>query len=405
MVERVQVQIDAKDNASGVLRGITAQFGQLGNVVNELTGKSVNWGNVTALAAQAAVNGLKESVKATVTYANEVRSLALISGTGAEEASRLLQVMDDFKISADQVKLATRALTNQGLSPTIETLARLSDEYNQLNPGQEQAAFLMKNFGRAGLDLAEAMSKGGDSLRAMGSSVSESLILTDEAVRQAREYELALDELNDRILGIKVSIGSELIPVLNDWFDENARINQLVRDGVPLLQAQIQVARESVAPIDSATRSYQAWGSAIENAGGNAADAAVDVKSLLDMQLKLNDATDTQIKQMAYQDLYKQLAEDADGLTESEKAALDEIGMQLGIFDQKAVDTAARIDELNQKFADGVIDINNYAAAIRQIPTQVNTTLTTTTLGAGGSTGTGLGADSGFGYGLDDIGP
>jgi hypothetical protein len=399
MVERVQVQIDARDNASGVLRGITASFGQLGNVVNELTGKSVNWGNVTALAAQAIVNGVKESVRATVQYANEVRSLALISGTGAEEASRLLQVMDDFKITADQVKLATRAMTNQGLSPTIETLAQLSDEYNQLNPGQERAAFLMKNFGRAGLDLAEAMSKGGDSIRSMGLAVQDGLIITEEDLIAAREYELTLDEWNDNIQAIKVSIGSALIPALNDQIAVTERTNELVRQGLTAQEALEQAWREQRPVIDSATQSYMAWGKAVQDAGADAGIASQDFKKLLDMQMKLNDATQTQINQMAYQDLYKQLADDADGLTQSEKAALDEIGMQLGIFDQKAVDTAARIEELNQKFIDGTIDINNYSAAIRQIPQYVNTTISTTTIGGAGSGSTGLGADSGFGWG------
>lgn len=399
MVERVQVTVEAKDAASGVLRGITAQFGLLGNIVDELTSKNISWGNVTALATQAVIKGVKETIAATVQYANEVRSLALISGTGAEEASRLLQVMDDFKITADQVKLATRAMTNQGLSPTIETLAQLSDEYNQLNPGQERAAFLMKNFGRAGLDLAEAMSKGGEGLREMGESVDESLILNELAVAQARQYELALDDWNDAVLGLKISIGTELLPALTNIIkvtDDGARAAELAAEkGIVLAEANRNQQRTF---LELAAAEREQTG-ALELAAQAAQEAATgEFKKLLDMQMKLNDATQTQINQMAYQDLYKQLADDADGLTAAEKTALDEIGMQLGIFDQKAVDTANRIDELNQKFVDGVIDINNYSAAIRQIPTYVNTTLSTTTIGGAGSGSTGLGADSGFGW-------
>jgi hypothetical protein len=399
LAEKVVVEVQAKDNASAVLRGISKQFGSLGTAIGGLSVASAGWGAIVAAAGTIAVNAIKDTVKATVDYANQVRSLALISGTGAEDASRLLQVMDDFKITADQVKLATRAMTNQGLSPTIETLARLSDEYNQLNPGQERAAFLMKNFGRAGLDLAEAMSKGGDAIRIMGENVQNGLILTEESVRAAREYELALDEWNDSIQALKISIGSELIPALNEEIDR-LKIEKLLMDsGTDAATAHAISFKLIRMEADSGTQSYQAWAKAVEQAGSSAEIAATDQKKLLDMQMKLNDATQTQINQMAYQDLYKQLADDADGLTQSEKAALDEIGMQLGIFDQKAVDTAARIEELNQKFIDGTIDINNYSAAIRQIPQYVNTTISTTTIGGAGSGSTGLGADSGFGWG------
>jgi len=96
--------------------------------------------------------------------------------------------------------------------------------------------------------------------------------------------------------------------------------------------------------------------------------------------LKINDATLEQIKQMAYQDLYKQLAEDADGLTQAEKASLDAIGIELGIFDQKAVDSAARVQELNAAFVSGTIDIANYTAAIKGIPAYVSTVISTTTV-------------------------
>ena len=43
---------------------------------------------------------IKDSVDTVFKYDEAVRQLAEVSGTGAEESSRLLQVLDDFKLVA-----------------------------------------------------------------------------------------------------------------------------------------------------------------------------------------------------------------------------------------------------------------------------------------------------------------
>lgn len=160
-------------------------------------------------------NTLVNTVKDTLAYDDAVRQLAYVSGQGAEESSRLIQVLDDFKLSSNDVLTATKALTKQGLSPTLETLAALSDQYNTLNPGQERAEFLMKNFGKTGLQFAEAMSKGGDALREMGNEVEKSLIRTDAQIAKTRLAELAFDRWADKVEALKVTVGSGLIGVLD----------------------------------------------------------------------------------------------------------------------------------------------------------------------------------------------
>src|SRR5689334_16612880 len=133
MTARIQIVVEAKDASSGVLRAVTSQFGMLGNVVEELTAKNVNWGNVTQQAALLVIDGLKSSINATIQYADQVRALSTVSGESTEETSRFIQVLDDYKISAEDAMTATRALTKQGLAPNINTLAQLSDQYLALN--------------------------------------------------------------------------------------------------------------------------------------------------------------------------------------------------------------------------------------------------------------------------------
>jgi len=91
MPERIEIRFEATDAMSGVLRGILGQFGQMGTLIGSLTESNVRWGNVAADATSLVVNGLKDVIKQTVTYAAAVQSLSAISGASTEETSRFIQ--------------------------------------------------------------------------------------------------------------------------------------------------------------------------------------------------------------------------------------------------------------------------------------------------------------------------
>lgn len=141
-------------------------------------------------------------------YAGQVRDLALVSGTGAEEASRLLQVLDDYQISAQDVTAATRAMTKEGLTPSIDTLAKLSDQYLQINDAQARNEFIIKNLGRSGLQWVNVLQQGSDAIREQSGEVSKSLILNDEMIEKAEKERLAMDALADAWQGFKVQVGA-----------------------------------------------------------------------------------------------------------------------------------------------------------------------------------------------------
>ena len=165
-------------------------------------------------------------------YSAQVRDLALASGTTATEASKLLQVLDDYQITADQVTAATKALTKQGLAPTIDTLATLSDQYHGLNSAQERNAFVLKNLGKAGMDYVNVLNQGGDAIRKMADEVNRNLILSDAQVKQAEEARLAVDALADAWQGIKIQVGAavgEMIIATDRHKDSLEEINQFLR--------------------------------------------------------------------------------------------------------------------------------------------------------------------------------
>jgi len=151
-----------------------------------------------------------DSYKTYQNYAQQVRDLSTISGTGAEETSRFLQVLDDYQISAEEATAATRFLTKQGLTPTIDTLAQLSDAYLALQDPMERNEFVLKNLGRGGMQWVNVLKQGGDALRAAGDDVNGWLLLSDEQIAKVEQQRLAMDALADSWQGLKVQAGAAI---------------------------------------------------------------------------------------------------------------------------------------------------------------------------------------------------
>ena len=248
MAEKVQIEIEAVDAASGILRGITGQFGDMGRAGEELVNMFATQAHAADLAAQSitdvsvsaddvaraneiaqaatarfaeqlTVMAIKlgvDSVEAAVKYNEEIHKLSQMSGIGMEASSRLVQVLDDFGVEAEQLTPIIKAMTKEGLAPNIETMAMLSDKYLAIQDPVERNAFLFKNFGRAGDDLTKAMNAGGDAIKKMSDGVSENLLATNEAYAASEKYRLSLDNLKDTGYGLQVAFGNSVIPALDD---------------------------------------------------------------------------------------------------------------------------------------------------------------------------------------------
>lgn len=373
MPERVQIIVEAKDATSGVLRGILGQFGAMGGLIEELTSKNISWGSVAERATTMIIDGMKEAVQETVKYAAEVRNLSQISGTSTEETSRFIQVLDDYGLSADDATTATRALTKNGLTPTIETLAKLSDEYLNANTVQERNKIIIDNLGRSGLAWVNVLNQGSAAIKEQGAAVSESLILTQKNVQAARDYELALDSWDDAFQGLKISVGTSLLPTLTSMLtslDDNRLAAKMARDaGVDLAHATLDQRREFM----EAAKAAREHATEIKNAGEAANATAQDFSGLLSMTEQLADATEESLARVAYANLKAQLS--VDGLTQSEMDMAINAAEALGIFDAKAAESARKTQELTQQFIAGQISATDYANAIKKIPATVTTTV------------------------------
>ena len=176
------------DEAGDALRKYTQQAEQAGNSSSDAAKKSTtSWTEFRSMystvldVARVGVQVWEETVGVTVELANNVRQFRDVTGQSAEESSRLLQVLDDYKITVGQAEQATKKLAKDGMEFNISTLAKLSDEYLKLNSNAERTQFLYDKFGKSGTDFAEIMLQGSDAIMEANASISENLILTDKA--------------------------------------------------------------------------------------------------------------------------------------------------------------------------------------------------------------------------------
>lgn len=216
MANVIEVVLKAVDQATDVIRGVADNTSSAGarmsmsftelNSIMAIAGQV--WGTVQKVAEQ--------TVGAVVDYNKSILDLSLSLGVTTEEASRLVQVMDDFGISQGEVEAALKMMTKNGIQPTIANLAALSDEFNSINDPVERAQRMSQLLGRNWAVLTPVLSAGGKTIKGMAAEVSGSLVVTAEAAKQTEAYRLQVDQLSDAWTAAKQTIGLAAIPVLTD---------------------------------------------------------------------------------------------------------------------------------------------------------------------------------------------
>ncbi len=334
-----------------------------------------------------------------VDLANDVRSLRDVTGQSAEESSRLIQVLDDYKITVEDADKATKKLASEGMEFNIQTLARLSDEFLKLNPGVERTTFLYDNFGKSGDKFAEIMLQGGDAILAANDAISKNLVLSDKQLKAARDYEKALDDTTDSITGLKVAIGNELLPIGNDllsviqkqidagleWQDLIGPLG-LIDNFNKLKEAQFEskiasmdmaegmketasAAKDNTVALDDTTVSVEDFTKAnqdyLNSIGGLTKELDNQKEKLDEIKEKYGensqeyaDAT-AEFEQNTHRRMLAMLEEQlsVDGLNEKETTFLLEQGVKWGIYSEEAI-TAMQNIQKQVDAMERLIDIN-----------------------------------------------
>lgn len=151
-----------------------------------------------------------------VSYAAEVRGLSQAFGLSAEESSKLIQVADDLKVSTGTLQTAFREMAKNGIAPSVDSIKRLAAQYQAIDDPAQRAQFALENFGRAGLEMTPLLLQSASAIDELTASAEQAgLVLSQDAVDAAREYEIQMDSLQDSIKGTQIAIGNGLLPTVN----------------------------------------------------------------------------------------------------------------------------------------------------------------------------------------------
>jgi hypothetical protein len=187
------------------------------NAINGVRGAIFTMNQAMQLAQQV-IRGVNQvidqTVGAYVKYADQVRSLSQLTAQSAQSTSRLIQVTEDYRIEVGDLTAASKKLATEGLSMNVETIAKLSDEFLKLHTGSERQLFLTEHLGRASSQWTNILMQGSEAILARNKSVNQALILDEAALKKAQEYGMALDDVSDAAMALKISLGEYLLPVV-----------------------------------------------------------------------------------------------------------------------------------------------------------------------------------------------
>jgi hypothetical protein len=281
-------------------------------------------------------------------YAGSVRDLAIASGTTAKEASTLLQVLDDFQISADDITAAMKAMKENGMVPTLGTLAQLSDQFRAIKDPAERLKFAQDNLGKSYASYLNVLSQGSKVLLENAAAVNKNLILTDAQIAQAEQQRLAIDALSDAWEGLKIQVGAKLgdgIIQMNKNIEESGTLVGILKFGFDDLYKiffKLDVVETG------ASRSATAW-----------MDALGGVTAITEEQIKAQEELNKQLQETNAQAINGAI--DIQKTNDDFLASQKEIGDQIvELQAQKATyypwevekiqETQDKIDELSAKY-------------------------------------------------------
>ncbi|HRF49106.1 MAG TPA: hypothetical protein PLC98_15850, partial [Anaerolineales bacterium] len=190
----------------------TSGFDDLSNVFEGLTGMSLS----TTLSIAGLVMVLKEgleiagaSTERYLEYTEQVRGLSDAYSLSARQASTLVQVLDDARVKPASVETAFRKMAENGIQPSIENLADLSERFESIRNPIEKAAFLSDQFGqRAGPEMAKLLALGKTSILEYAEAARDAnLTLTAADLAAAERLKAARDELADAQTRLDITVG------------------------------------------------------------------------------------------------------------------------------------------------------------------------------------------------------
>lgn len=341
--------LDLKANANTLDRGLTEGKNKVTGAMDKLNVQAVRVGTMLGNLGAAAVQSIgqqivaagKESLNKFLDYAEKIQQVQRALGTTVDESARLIQVADDVGVAYESMTSAMALASKNGIEVNIEGLAKLADEYVKLAPGVERAEFAADKFGRGWQAMVPILEKGGDGIRKINDGIAEGLLPTEEAIRQAEEYKIAVDNLSEAWEQFIYRVAPKILEWTNkqlndeldlmraremakeagigmwDWIGE-----EKIQEFISLARAEREAATEAkrlATANEEATGSFDASTSAIDDnksAITEATNAYDQFKNKLDDVSRTNREAESFIQ--SYSDFQK-------GYAKNHKEAIDEV--------------------------------------------------------------------------------
>lgn len=227
---------DIGANITGFEKGVASVKGGLKDVANnaDISQKKMA---ILGTVVSATTALIADSYKEYSALAENIRDLSLVSGESAESTSRFIQVLDDFQLTADDATMAAKKLKENGLSPSIETLAALSDQFRGIKDPAERMDFVYDKLGKSGGKFVNMLNQGSDALLANAAAINKNLILSDFEIKMYEVGRLAIDEKVDALAAFRVELGQNVGNVLA-FASAMERANEIQQENTEVVGGQ-----------------------------------------------------------------------------------------------------------------------------------------------------------------------
>jgi uncharacterized protein YutE (UPF0331/DUF86 family) len=229
-----------------------------------------------------------KSVKAFQDTALAAGQFSDATGVAVDEASRLIEVAGDIGIEAGTVESALGkmnktlgaspqlftdlgveiAKTNTGATDVNGTFLNVVDRLNAIEDPAERARVASQLLGKGWQGMAELIGQGSASLKASLAGVADAQVIDEDELKKAREFRERMDDLNDRLQAVMMTVGESLVPVLSDMADKVSFVTDKAGELSAALEDVTDTdlagwAQKLTSPVDVATSAMDLFTDAI----------------------------------------------------------------------------------------------------------------------------------------------
>ena len=306
-----------------------------------------------------------------VKYGEELEKVRRLTGLTAEESSRLVQTADDLFVSESALNSAL-TIAGKKYDLSINGIAKMADEYNALGSTVDKNAYAQQRFGRNYSEVIKLLEAGGDKIKQIAANQPTGLIFNQQNLNAITIYKQQVDQLNDSMQALKLTIGTQLIGIVTGSTVEITKNAQAIFEAANgynynanmagrYTDAQRAAWQEAMRQAESAyaaAHGLDAQSESAEAAAQSAAEMAAAVEktsqantNMLGLIMQLQTETDSyNEKNQALVDKLAQLTAEQSNFTQGSKewddyqAKIDEVGGSIE-------DLAAKHEEAGKRIA------------------------------------------------------